>query len=249
MAGLRAGTCGGLHNPHMYRDAYRDENGGHRRFYWRRRAVLALGLCLLGLLAWAFSRVGKSASPAPGNSQASATLRAGSHRSASVLPSPRADGTGPSLASPATSPSLASPAASQSGADPGPAGSCPPSAVVLSLFSSRPSYSIGQDPHFEVYIVSTASGTCTFNLGYGGLHLTVMWAGRVIWDSADCARTDATQVDRLSRGVPVQESITWNRTITLPGCIELASSARPGTYEVQARTATGASQVRTFKLQ
>jgi hypothetical protein len=239
MAGLRAGTRGGLHNPHMYRDAYRDENGGHRHFYWRRRAVLALGLCLLGLLAWAFSGVGKSASPAPGNSQASETLRAGSHRSASVSPSPRADGTGPSLASPA---------ASQSGAGPGPAGSCPPSAVVLSLFSSRPSYSIGQDPHFEVYIVSTASGTCTFNFGHGGLHLTVMWAGRVIWDSADCAGTDATHVERLSRGVPVQESITWNRTITLPGCIELASSVRPGTYEVQARTATGTSQVRTFKL-
>jgi len=224
----------------MYRDAYRDENGGHRHSYWRRRAVVLVpGLCLLGLLAWAFSGGGKPASPAPRNSQASGTLPAAATRSASVSPSARADGTGPSLASPA---------ASQSGADPGPGGLCPPSAVVLSLFSSRPSYSIGQDPHFDVYVVSTASGTCTFDLGHGGLHVTVMWAGRVVWDSADCARTDATQVDRLSRGVPVQNSITWNRTITLPGCIVLASSARPGTYEVQARTATGASQVRTFKL-
>ena len=99
-----------------------------------------------------------------------------------------------------------------------------------------------------VYAVSTASGTCTVDLGAGKLHLTVMSAGRVIWDSADCARGDAIRVVRLSRGVPAQESITWSRTITFPGCVKVASWARPGTYEVQARTAAVASQVRTFKL-
>jgi hypothetical protein len=229
----------GLHNPHMARDAYRGENGVHQHPYRRRRAVLAVGLCLIALLAWAFSRVGKAASPARGNSRASGTVQAGSYRSASVSPSARADGTGPVLASPGPS---------QSGVGPAPAGSCPPSAVVLTLFSSRPSYPVGQDPDFKVYVVSTASGTCTFDLGRGGLHLTVMWAGRIIWDSADCARTDATHPGRLSRGVPVQESFTWNRTITLPGCIEVASSAPAGTYEVQARTVTGASQVQTFTL-
>ena len=130
----------------------------------------------------------------------------------------------------------------------GPGGPCPASAVVLSLFSTTPSYSGGHDPQFEVYAVSTASGTCTFDLSPAILHLTVMWAGRVVWDSADCARGDASRVARLSRGVPAQESITWNRTITLPGCVELASRARPGTYEVQARTAAVASQVVTFKL-
>jgi hypothetical protein len=250
----------------MYRDAYRDDNGGHRHSYWRRRLALAAGLILLGLLVWAAADRGKAESQAPRNLQASGTLQAVAGHSAPVSPSAPANGTEPALASPAMSPSLASPAgspslaspagspsltsaaASQSVADPGPEGSCPPSAVVLSLFSSRPSYSIGQDPRFAVYVVSTAPGTCTFDFGHGGLHLTVMWAGRIIWDSADCARTDAIQVERLSRGVPVQESITWNRTITLPGCIEVASSARPGTYEVQARTATGASQVRTFNL-
>ena len=241
----------------MSRDAYPDQNGGHRQSYWRRRAVLAAGLVLVGVLAWAVLAHGKPTSPAPRNSQASGTLHAVAGGSASASPAAPADGTEPSLASPAASPSLASAAASPSlasaaasptTADPGPEGSCPPSAVVLSLFSSEPSYPSGQDPLFEVYIVSTAPGTCTFDLGHGGLHLTVMWAGRIIWDSADCARTDATQVERLSRGVPVQDSIAWNRTITLPGCIEVASSVRPGTYEVQARTATGDSQVRTFKL-
>ena len=75
-----------------------------------------------------------------------------------------------------------------------------------------------------------------------------MSAGRIIWDSADCGRGAASQVADLSRGVPMQESITWNRTISLPGCVTLASAARAGTYQVQARSATVDSPVRTIKL-
>ena len=37
-------------------------------------------------------------------------------------------------------------------------------------------------------------------------------------------------------------------TISLPGCVTVASSARPGTYQVQARDTSVASPVRTFKL-
>ena len=40
----------------------------------------------------------------------------------------------------------------------------------------------------------------------------------------------------------------WNRTISLPGCVTVASSARPGPYQVQARDASAASPFRTFKL-
>jgi hypothetical protein len=45
-----------------------------------------------------------------------------------------------------------------------------------------------------------------------------------------------------------QESLSWNRTISLSGCVTVASSARPGTYQVQARDISVASPVRTFKL-
>ena len=243
--GLRAARCGSLHTAHVYPNASDDEDGGHEPSYWRRRAVLAAGLSLLlGVLVWALSGGGKPASPAVAAPapRSSATLRmlpAAGYSSSSAFSSAQARRTAPGTASPAASPS---------GAGPVPGGPCPASAVVLSLFSSTPSNPGGYDPQFEIYAVSTAAGTCTFDLSPGRLHLTVMWAGRVVWDSADCARGDASRVARLSRGVPAQESITWNRTFTLPGCVELASQARPGTYEVQARTAAVASQVVTFKL-
>jgi hypothetical protein len=56
------------------------------------------------------------------------------------------------------------------------------------------------------------------------------------------------KVAELRRGVPAQESLSWNRAISLPGCVTVASSARPGTYQVQARDASVTSPVRTFKL-
>jgi hypothetical protein len=128
-----------------------------------------------------------------------------------------------------------------------PGGGCSPGAVVLSLFS-RPGYYAGQYPQFNVYAVSTASRACSFDVSPGQLHVLVMSSGRVIWDSADCTRGEPNRTAELSRGVPAQESVTWNRTISLPGCVTLASAARPGTYQVQARDATVVSPVRTFRL-
>ncbi len=242
--------------------AYRDDDGADQpETYWRRRAfTLAAGLTVLGLLAWAFSGgSGKPPNPAAASSpapspaaqydsasppvaaSAAASASAGADAAVPGLPSAAASG----LPTPtATAQPRADPAATsaQSGGD------CSPSSVVLSLFSARPSYSVREFPEFDIYAVSTAPGTCILNLGPGQLHLTVMSAGRVIWDSADCSRTDSSQDDQLSRGVPVQTSITWNRTITLPGCVTLASSARPGTYQAQVTTGAVASQVRAFTL-
>jgi hypothetical protein len=244
--------------------------------YWRRRAAtLAAGLGVLGLLAWAFSGGGGKPAPAPHNSPAAGALSypsvpasgsgSGSpSASDSASPSAGADAAVPGLASQGTSglpsatsspaaksaksaKSTASPRAAQVAAATEPGGRCSPNSVVLSLFSGSRSYPSGQNPQFGVNAVSTAPGTCTFDLSPAQLHLVVMSAGRVIWDSADCAR-GGTQLSKLTRGIPVQEYFTWNRAITLPGCVTLASSARPGSYQAQARTPAISSGTLSFKL-
>jgi hypothetical protein len=128
----------------------------------------------------------------------------------------------------------------------GPGGQCPPGSVVLSLFTDRPSYSPGQYPQFQVYAVSTYAGSCQFNPGQ--LQVNVMSEGRIIWDSADCARGSDARAADLARGVPAQAAVVWNRTITLPGCEVLAADARDGEYQAQARTNTVMSPIRDFKL-
>jgi hypothetical protein len=241
--------------------------------YWRRRAaIMAAGLGVLGLLAWAFSGGGGKPAPAPHNSPAAALSHpsgpASGSGSGSASPSAGADAAVPGLGrqgtsglpsaprakpaksarSTASARSSASAKAAQAAVNTEPGGSCSPSSVVLSLFSGSRTYPSGQNPQFDVNVVSTAPGTCTFDLSPAQLHVVVMSAGRVIWDSADCARGGGTQLRKLARGVPVQDYFTWNRAITLPGCVTLASSARPGSYQAQARTSAISSGTFSFKL-
>jgi len=202
------------------------------------RSAPALGSTGLGSPALGSPALG---SPALGSgaSRGATGFSASGGRLATGLPSPSA--------TPFGSPGGSAPAGHEAGPLT-PAGLCAPGTVVLSVFSTRPSYAGGQDPKFAVYAVSTAAGVCTFDLGPRALHLEVMSSGRVIWDSGDCARSGRTWSARLSRGIPVLESITWNRTITLPGCVTLASSARAGTYQAQASTAAVTSAVLSFRI-
>jgi hypothetical protein len=202
-----------------------------------------------------------SGTPTPGadtSPGANASASAGSSASLPFLtasPSPGASTAGASTAGASTAGANAARGAAAaanaaagpaSGVEPG--GGCAPNAIVLSLFTSKGSYHAGQYPVFEVYAVSTASRACSFDISPAKLHVQVSSSGRVIWDSADCTRGQPNKLAKLRRGVPAQESLSWNRSISLPGCVTVASSARPGTYQVQARDAGVASPVRTFKL-
>jgi hypothetical protein len=257
-----------------------DDDPDQAGAYWRRRAVtLVAGLGLIGLLVWAFSGGGKPTTRLPGTRPAAA-YRSGLGAGAPDTPaataasaaSPGAPATGsaaPGLAATAPAASGSGTAAARASAGKAASGSpaaaagqglgqggrCPSGAVVLSLYGSKDSYPAGQDPQFEIDVVSTTPGSCAFDLGPAALHLVVMAAGRVIWDSADCARGSERRagggpgrVTELSRGVPVRESVAWNRTISLPGCVTVAP-APPGGYQAQARAAGIASPVRAFRLQ
>jgi hypothetical protein len=193
---------------------------------------------------------GAPASPSPG---ADASASAGSSASLPFLTASSSPGASmPGASASASARAARGAAAANAAAGPAsgvePGGGCAPNAIVLSVFTSKTSYHAGQYPVFEVYAVSTASRACTFNLGPAKLHVLVSSSGRVIWDSADCTRGRPNKRAELRRGVPAQESLSWNRTISLPGCVTVASAARPGPYQVQAKDASVASPFRTFKL-
>jgi hypothetical protein len=250
----------------MDRNSYRDDNGTDEPgTYWPRRAIaLVGGLGVLGLLIWAMSGSGGKppASPATGSRSMSAAAYPSTPASpvisaTAISATAGADAAVPGLPSPSPSASGtlspgAKPAATSKPAAAGTTvlrgGRCPASAVVLSLFATRSSYPKGQDPQFSLDAVNTVPGTCTLGVGPAQLHLVVKSGGRVIWDSADCAKPNDTKTARLTRGVPVQEFVSWNRTINLPGCVTVASSPPLGTYTAQAMAGTIASDVGTFKL-
>ena len=179
--------------------------------------MLVAGLSLLGLFAWIFSGSGGKppATPAARSSQAAGILPAAAYSGAPTpTPTPTPTGSGSASPSPSASgkPSASKSAAGKSAAGKSsakahatssapavtsaraPGGGCYPSAVVLSLFSSQSEYHKGQDPEFDLYAVSTGSGTCSFNTSPAKLHVVVMSAGRISWNSADCTKGPASQV-------------------------------------------------------
>ena len=234
--------------------------------YWRRRALtLALGLVLLAALIWVFTGGGggQPGGPAVTGSQPSLQPEAAYSAVPTAPPATRGPLNTPTAARTRRSASASASAAAQSGGKGGKdgkgtgkgnggkggnGGQCSPGDIVLGLVSSKSSYGAGEDPRFEVYVVSTAPAACTFELGPAELQVQVSSAGRVVWDSADCARAGGARTATLKRGVPSRESISWNRASTLPGCTTLASSVRPGAYQVRVKDGGAASAVLVIKL-
>jgi hypothetical protein len=223
--------------------------------YWRRRfIVLATGLAALALVTWAMSSALGGTAP-KANTDATKSL----HR-----PRPSASAPSPAVTSPAVTPtttdspshSAAStpkasvkshPASQPTGlAVPASAHSCPANAVVLTLFPSQASYSVTEQPEFSIDVVSTASKTCTFNIGSRHLWLEVKKGRQQVWSSSQCAEGDASMVTILRRGVPTIVTIVWDGHVSSPGCPVPGAATSAGNYTAVASDGVYPSNVVTF---
>lgn len=228
--------------------------------YWRRRLfALAAGLAVFGLLAWAVG----GASTHPMASTASISSKAPhTYPAPSTLPVTPTPSPGSSSPSPSPSPSSSSPKPSpskskhkqaaetshQKAGRNAPGDDCPPSDVVLSLHSNGDSYAPGDHPRFTMSLVSTSGSRCAFNVGPRYLTLVISSGSVRVWGSADCIHGSGTQVVMLHRGVPAQRKITWDRTLSSPGCKLARTAAQPGTYTVTASDAGLHSHTLVFVL-
>jgi hypothetical protein len=227
--------------------------------FWRRRVIaLALGIAILGLLAWAVSGV------VGGGNAASPTADAGhmTGRATPALPS-GASSSAPASAQPAASARTPTPSPSPStSASPTPtptptrktvttahSGSgCLAGDVVISLTAADYSYGARVLPQFEVAIVSTAAQTCTFDVGAKSVRLVIHSGPARVWGSADCVAGTGAQITRLARGVPTVLHISWDRKTSVPGCRLARAVARPGTYTVTAYSGKLSSNTLVFVL-
>jgi hypothetical protein len=234
--------------------------------YWRRRfLILAGGLVALGLCAWLIPR-GQSSLKTTAARQSAAALATRntlpsvaygpayeSHVPiATTDPSPTVSRTATSppkkpKAAPANRPS-GSPSASAAGASAAGEARCAPRAIVLSLFPTAPSYSQQALPTFDVYAVSTSATACTMLYGPGAVQVVVTRQGHVVWNSTACLPPPAAPV-RLTRGVPRELTVSWNRKATKPsGCAGVLPAGASGTFDVVAITSGQSSPVGTFAL-
>ncbi len=233
--------------------------------YWRRRLfALAAGLAVIGVLAWA---VGGTAGahptaattplhhhhvrpPAPPAASATPAPSASASPSPSPTPRPSPHATSGKHASQAAKPKPGhTPAATAAGGTQSPGSGCQPADVVLTLTASSNSYGRAARPQFDLDVVSTASRTCTFNVGTRHLTVLVESGGVRVWNSADCAgKSGASSAAKLKRGVPLQLQVSWDRLLSSPGCRMPRTAARPGTYTVTASAGHLRSHTLVFVL-
>ena len=235
--------------------------------YWRRRVIaLVAGLGMLALVTWTVNGALGSGSTRPTTNlsqntshhsarpgSGSATPGAGPGSTWPGSPAPSTTGTGRAGAggtgatpSPTGRPT---PTPSSSAAHHVASGTCSGANLVLSLTSARSSYPAHARPQFDVSVVSTARGRCTAALGAAHLHVRIRAGGKTrVWDSADCARSAASRLTTLARGVPVVVRFTWNRTTSPPGCRPPHRAVRPGSYTATAYRGNRGSQAVTFVL-
>jgi hypothetical protein len=237
--------------------------------YWRRRFfILGGGIVVVGLCVWLFPGAHHAAPRASATARASMAaldergeLPPAAYGSTwpGPSPTPTATATPSATRAPATgtgrgeAATRAHPDASPSPTPTASAGAvtgprCAPSDIVLSLFTSQPSYGQGASPEFDVYAVSTSSAACALGYGPGSVQVVVTRQGRVVWDSAACKLPGDAAV-RFTLGVPQVLSIAWNRQAKSPsGCAGALPTGAWGTFDAVALTDGQSSPVRSFTL-
>jgi hypothetical protein len=224
--------------------------------FWRRRVIaLALGIAIIGLLAWAVNGV-------VGGSNATSSAADVGHPK--QVTAPQASVPLPASLAPSGVGVSAQPSATNSpGPSPSPTASptrktvttahtgdgCAAGDIVVTLSAASASYGPGALPKFDATVVSTAAHTCTFDTGAReGVRLVIKSGPARVWASSDCVAGAGTRITHLARGVPTTLHFSWDRKTSVPGCQSAASEALPGTYTATVYSGLIRSNTEVFVL-
>ena len=194
--------------------------------YWRRRLVLlgAVGL-LLVLLVLTVKIATSDGSAAPQGqgqhtSPALTTPITHTSHSTSHAPSNRH-----SSSSPANSSSASSSAAPQP---------CAAKDLQIVAVSSKPTFSVGDEPVLELQVTNTGDAPCVQDLADRQVELKVYNGESRVWGSHDCQIEPGTNPMTLEVGKAVRVAITWSGLTSQPKCAGTRQRVGAGTYTLYA---------------
>jgi hypothetical protein len=180
-------------------DAYEDH--GDVEAYWRRRVyVLAGGIALIGLMAWACSGSGHKKPAAQVRDAAATTspqpgLSAGAGTAATPTPAVTVTVT----VTPTTAP------ARHAGDQ------CDPEDVVVGVTPAATVFKGKQHPRFSLSVVNTGRRNCTFDVGPKALRIRINSGPDRVWSSDRCVDRAGPNLQMLKRGVPYLPTLDWDR--------------------------------------
>ena len=226
-----------------------------RETYWKRRAfVLAGALLVLAIIAYA-CRPGGEESGEPSRSEAGL----GEQASPSVAPTEPSEDESADAGDEETGDEDAEPGEDAEGdGEPGEAAGggagggggsgegggevpaperaedpCRPQDVVVTFdFAEKDQqiYGAGVDPGFRITVVNTGEQTCTVDVGGEAMEVRIHSGDDRIFSTADCVEGEGAQEHRLSRGVPYEYTVVWERERSFTDCRDGSTAAKAGWY-------------------
>ncbi|HRO30774.1 hypothetical protein [Citricoccus sp.] len=235
---------------------------------YRRRRIVALVLLVLvlalvvGLVGWIISlfrpggdeqsgNPGGNASPSV-TAPASPTGATGTDTPAPASPTEATGTDTPGTADPASGEPTADPSDSASpSATAGSLGAtaCQPGDLVISGATDRQSYPEGEDPVLELRVDNTGDEPCAANLGTSQQVFTVYSGSDRIFSTQDCQVEGDDAMMEISPDDQERSRFTWPRVRSAPGCAEVGSEPRSGTYRLEVSLGELQAQPVSFTLQ
>jgi hypothetical protein len=175
--------------------------------YWRRRAVVALGLiAVIVIIVLIVVRPGSS-SGEPG--AATTTSAPAADESAA------ADGDTPPVETAPAADATPEPSADATSATDGTA--CEPGDIALAAILDKESYAPTELPQMSMSITNTGDSDCVIDLGSNQQRLVVSSGEEQYWSSKDCQVNGTDQDVTLTAGQTLETpAIAWDRTRSSP---------------------------------
>jgi hypothetical protein len=196
--------------------------------YWRRRLVLlgSIGLLLVLMVLTVKIATSNGSEPSQAAGNGTPTVRSTPATRTTLPSSPTNTGHSSSSSS-----SVSSSPAKSSSAAPEP---CAAKDLQVAAVSSKPNFSVGDEPVLELQVTNTGDAPCVQDLADPQVELKVYNGESRVWGSHDCQIEPGTNPMTLEVGQPVRVSVTWSGLSSQPHCAGTRQRVGAGTYTLYA---------------
>ena len=195
--------------------------------YWRRRLVLlgSIGLVLVLLILTVKIATSDGTEPkadGPRTPVMHSPSGPATHSSSNVAETRHTSA--PASTTPASS-------SKSSSATPEP---CNANDLEIAAVSSKPSYTVGEQPVLELQVTNKGDEPCVQDLADSQVELKVYNGESRVWGSHDCLIQPGTNLSTLEVDTPVRIAITWSGLSSQPHCAGTRQRVGAGTYTLYA---------------
>ena len=107
---------------------------------------------------------------------------------------------------------------------------CTDAEVLVFARPAKAQYPVGGPVSIKYVVTTTSDTACTRDIGSAKDEVVITSDGRRVWSSDDCNPGGSPDVRPISRTSPYAVTVTWDGTVSQPGCPSPKPKAPAGSY-------------------